>query len=336
VQRQRQRQQSTRDTQPRTLKPNTWEDARSRKPTAPRERREWTDEEDAQVKKWYPTKGSTFLMQLLDRPRASIQQRALRLGVNGRGKRWSNREDVFVKHNYAKRTATYIAEKLGRTEMSVRQRLITLKLTNATARAWTKQEIEWLRKHYGTTTSAELAAELDRTVDAVEIKAGRIGLSKSSRKMTAQERKWIAKNLGEISMLNMSIQLGLAHSQVLKAARALGYYPRPNNRPWTPGEDDQLRQLYPTTTARELGELLDRTVPAVRVRAEKLGLTTPRELPRIWTKEEDAVVRKLYGKKTAVEIGKTINRTQFAVIARAKHLNVSRARHASNASPAEE
>lgn len=326
---QRQRQQSANNAQPRTLKPNTWESSRSRKPVPPRQRREWTAEEDAQLKKWYPTKGSTYLMELLGRPRASIQQRAIRLKVSGPGKRWTHREDVFVKHNYAKRTAGYIAEKLGRSEMSVRQRLITLKLTNATSRPWTKQEIEWLRQHYGTATSAELAAELDRTIDAVEIKAGRIGISKAHRKMTVQERRWIKKNLGEISMLNMSIQLKVAHSQVLRVAREFGYHPRPNNRPWTPQEDEQLRQLYPTTTARELGELLERTLPAVRMRLEKLELTTPRVVPRSWVKEEDAVVKKFYGKKTAAEIGAMIGRTQFAVVGRAKHLKVSNSRRSS-------
>ncbi|MCE7935388.1 MAG: hypothetical protein DYG96_12490 [Chlorobi bacterium CHB2] len=76
----------------------------------------------------------------------------------------------------------------------------------------------------------------------------------------------------------------------------------------------------------ELGELLERTLPAVRMRLEKLELTTPRVLPRPWVKEEDAVVKKFYGKKTAAEIGAMIDRTQFAVIGRARHLKVSNSR----------
>ena len=43
-----------------------------------------------------------------------------------------------------------------------------------------------------------------------------------------------------------------------------------HNRPWTDDEQNQLIDLYPTTTCEEISRLLNRGIPAIRFRISQL------------------------------------------------------------------
>jgi len=52
------------------------------------------------------------------------------------------------------------------------------------------------------------------------------------------------------------------------------------NRPWTPAEDTAIRDLYPTQSAYEIGEILNRSARMIWNRASELGIKKPRDALR--------------------------------------------------------
>jgi DNA-binding CsgD family transcriptional regulator len=291
-------------------------------------RKSWTKEEDALLKKHYSKQGSKYTAELLGRSITSVQHRALKLGVPGFGIRpWTSKEEHYLRKYYGKLTALEICRILRRSEQSVRGHIHQLGLGSYRPVAWTKDEVEYLRKHYGRVKVSVLAAELGRTPDAVELKAGKLGLRKKLVKLTDRQVRWIVKNLGKISYDNMARELGVSSTTIMKIAAQNGYRPRPNIRSWTPEEDAYLRENYGTKTRREIADALDRTIPLVGWRAAKLGLTREfrnMDKARPWTRGDDALLRKLFGELTYEEIARRLDRTRAAVVGRAVRLGLSK------------
>jgi 5-methylcytosine-specific restriction endonuclease McrA len=73
-----------------------------------------------------------------------------------------------------------------------------------------------------------------------------------------------------LTMIDVAGQLGRTHTAVRSKAIELGVrFPR---RPWSPDEDDLLRESAESVPYREIAECLNRTVDAVYSRASYLGL----------------------------------------------------------------
>lgn len=304
---------------PATLDPGLWQvqlpKNGAEKPRKRGMRREWTKEEDALVRKWYPVKGSTYLEVLLGRPRSSIQHRAERLGIPGTKRPWTRKELLFLERNYGKLTAAAIARRLNRTEQSVRGKLNIAGLTGTGGQPWTDGEIAYLRKQYGTAPVAELATELGRTPEAVELKAGRLGLRRTLHKLTKDEKEWIVQNLGKMSYESIARKYGVSPQRIQRIAHANGYRPRPYMREWTDHDVEYLRRHYGTKSRKEIAVALGRSVATVQMKACKLGLTNAEEHGnhRRWRTHEEEILRELYSKKSQQEIAAMLNRTVRSV-----------------------
>ena len=290
--------------------------------------RNWTREEDQLIRKWYPKKGSPYLETLLDRTRSAIQARAEKLGVPGTIRPWTNKEEVFLKHNYGKRTATEIAKRLGRSEQSVRGKLHIMGYTGPASRKWTAGELEYLRENYGKFSTKKMARELDRTIDAVEIKAGRIGLSRKTHVLTDKEKEWIIRNLGTISYLNMAKRFGVSPQLVQNIAHEHGYHPKPNMRPWTEQDIEYLRRHYGIMSRKQLAEALGRTVNTVQDRACKLGLTRQHTPSKRWSKKEEEFLRQQVGRMTKEELARKLGRSYNSVAGKIQMMGLSGSRSA--------
>jgi len=311
------------------LKPTHWQPLTTTAPRTRRiitNRRPWTKEEDAIIRKNYTKHGAPHTARLLDRNITSVQHRARRLGVPGKGVRaWTQIEETYLKKHYPGRTAAEIARTLRRTEMSVRNHIHQLKLGGPKAEEWTDGEIKFLRKHYRTATIAELAAELGRTPAAVELKASRMGYTRKKIELTDMQVEWVKKNLGQISYDNMARKLGVCNTTIMKIAHENGYRPKPNMRPWTEEDDAHLRRYYGVKTRRQLAATLGRTVDAVGMRAGLLGLTNDRRnisQARRWTAQEDLLLRKLYGSMTITRIAEKMERTPASISGRVQQLGI--------------
>src|SRR2546423_784295 len=157
-----------RPSEPSLIKRTHWESMTTTTPTIPkRERRtpvnrkNWTKDDDAIIRKNYTKHGARHTAELLNRSITSVQHRAERLGVPGHGvKAWTTKEEYYLRKFYGKKSALDIARILGRTEQSVRGHIHQLELGKYRPTPWTKDEAEYLRRHYGKVKVAELAEEL--------------------------------------------------------------------------------------------------------------------------------------------------------------------------------
>ncbi len=321
-----------RDAAATTLEPNLWQVKLhangADKPRKKGVRREWTKEEDALVRKWYPVKGSAYLEVLLARPRSSIQHRAERLGIPGTKRPWTRKEELFLQRNYGKLTAAAIARRLNRTEQSVRGKLNIAGLTGTGGQPWTDGEIAYLKKQYGTAPVADLAAELGRTPEAVELKAGRLGLRRKLHKLTKEEKEWIVANLGKMSYETIAKKFGVSPQRIQRIAHASGYRPRPYMREWSEHDVEYLRKHYGKKSRKEIAVTLGRTVATVQMKACKLGLTNPEEhgTHRKWRSHEEEMLKELYTLKTQQEIADMLNRTVRSVSGKLQMMGLVNAR----------
>lgn len=307
------------------LRPNEW----SVKPTSARvesrKGKKWTREEVSLLREYYPIKGSRPIAEMLGRSMSSVQAHAEKLGIPGTRRPWSSREEVFLRRNHARLTAVEIGRRLKRSEQSVRAHMRKLGLTGPGGRDWTEEEIDYLKKHYHTATSRELADELGRTIPSVELKAKRLKIPRRTVVYPSKAQiQWIQANLGKLSFAEMSRRIGFSVQTIGKIAHRAGFRPRPNNRPWTQTEDDYIRRHYRTKTKKQIAEALGRTRPAVATRAEKLGITEEhRQMFRTWTRAEESQLKRWYGKKTAREIAEQLHRTVPSVRGKAALLGLT-------------
>ncbi len=313
------------------LKPDTWSIVPGpRRKGAKRtiERKEWTREEDAVLRKNYTKHGSVYTARLLGRNKSSVQHRALRLGIPGKGqKMWATKEIVYVRNNYPRRTAIEIARTLRRTEQSVRAQIRSLGLTEPASRGWNEDEIHYLRKHYGRVPNVTLAEELGRSVDAVEIKAGRLGLSRKIVRLTSAQMAWVRENVGRISYHNMARTLGVSDATVMEIAHSNGYRPKLDSRPWTEMEDDLLRRRYGELSNREIAAELQRTPRMVSTRAVELGLAAARvgrTRRGAYSAEEDKSIRVMLASHSLVEIAEALGRSYDSIAKRIQRLGLQR------------
>ncbi|BBE76226.1 helix-turn-helix domain-containing protein [Phytobacter sp. MRY16-398] len=102
-----------------------------------------------------------------------------------------------------------------------------------------------------------------------------------------------------------------------------------HNRPWTDDEQNQLIDLYPTTTCEEISRLLNRGIPAIRFRISQLreaGIL-PVVKKRAFTQQEDAFIRHNCRTMTAKTIASHLpGRSAQNIYRRAQLLGISLAK----------
>ena len=101
-----------------------------------------------------------------------------------------------------------------------------------------------------------------------------------------------------------------------------------SSKRWTSGEDHRLRELISSKVdAFDIASELGRTVSAVKVRAQFLGLSlrrsTSQRVRRTWTEEEEEELRALILSGKSIEaVAKKLNRTPRAIRTRAGKLKL--------------
>jgi hypothetical protein len=72
--------------------------------------------------------------------------------------------------------------------------------------------------------------------------------------------------------------------------------------PWTPEDEDILRQLYPKTPTREVAARLGRTPLAIRSRAMELGITKSTEKPSGFVNNFEPLTREETMKRDKIDL----------------------------------
>lgn len=110
------------------------------------------------------------------------------------GQEWTTAEVRTLMKYAGKLTHRQIAERIGRTPQAVSGRIARMRLAPK-RRLWTQEEEDYLRKNYGLQPAKVTAAHLNRGVDAVIVRAGKLGLDRSEARKKAAEAR--AKILAE-------------------------------------------------------------------------------------------------------------------------------------------
>ena len=138
-----------------------------------------------------------------------------------------------------------------------------------------------MREHYHRLPTPQIAAHLQRTVGAVKKVAERLGVVRANHAPYRwTPRRWSA--FGELYRRDpgeAARRFGLTRMSANAYASRLGYHVR---RPWTPGDDAVLRELWPQYQDAALRERLCRSQRALLSRAFKIGLRRP--AVHNWTK----------------------------------------------------
>jgi len=195
----------------------------------------WTKAEIKWFIKMYPATANDVIITKLHRTTPAIQNMAYRLGL---------------KKNYSDNIKRY---RMGN-------------------ECWSKDEIQFLKQSYQTSTYEEIAKQLGRSEGAVRDRASILRLTKNSL-WTKKEIDFVRKKFSTMECTEIAVRLGRTTGGVWKVIRNLKLA-RKKVLDWTDEERDFLRKNFSKRTYHWLAEHLNRPIRGVRKQAWKLGLNT--------------------------------------------------------------
>ncbi|EBP4342236.1 hypothetical protein UK30_10315 [Salmonella enterica] len=227
---------------------------------------------------------------------------------NNRSLTWTAQDLAFVKKHYGVMDTSELAKQLGRTVASIRitggklmRRKAGSEVTKTSEKhrnhrqEWTTRELRFVKTHYGTMKTTEIAKKLGRTVVSVRLEAQSLGCCKSSSILwTEKEEKIIRREYASGTPVERIMELLPGRTRnaiVLRAAKL-----KVNNvRLWRKEEEQLLKQYYPTMGTCVAEMLPGRTALAVRVMANNMGIIfhgSEESRRKIWSKEECLLLEK--------------------------------------------
>ena len=96
--------------------------------------------------------------------------------------------------------------------------------------------------------------------------------TRTNHRWTEEERDIVRREYRQTkrSRWELAVKLGVTEYAVAGQIASMGLAKRTDRRPWTPAEDEQLRELIPRKSVRQIAKILQRSVNAVTVRAKRL------------------------------------------------------------------
>ena len=139
----------------------------------------WTDGEIAYLRAHYGRVKVAELADELGRSPDAVEIKAGKLGLSRKNVKLTEEDKVYVLENLGRIPYTKMAAKLG-VDVKKLMRLAAKHGFHArgTCRPWTDAEDEFLRRSYGDMARKSIAEQLGRTIGAVGVRAGMLGLTK--------------------------------------------------------------------------------------------------------------------------------------------------------------
>jgi hypothetical protein len=154
-----------------------------------REWRRWSDSEVKLLKKLHPNATLQSIADKLGRSLDVVGNKALKLGLRKETHvPWTIQEETLLKKLYADNSTKDVAKQVGRSVTVVRDKASKLgakkyyKKHPKKYHAWSKKELNLLKKLYPTRTAQEIAEQIGRPVRAVRMRIVKLGLKKRKRK----------------------------------------------------------------------------------------------------------------------------------------------------------
>jgi hypothetical protein len=242
--------------------------------------KKWTEEEIQILKKFYRSKGSIYVSKRVDHSRDTVMEKAARMGLKYKGafRVWAHHEDSYLKKHYNKdRKNTSIAKTLKRSVKAVANRASLLNLNNKKPGKWTQNELIKLRSLYldKKYTIEQIAEKLNRPANGVQLKAVRMGLTRSNvHHWTKREHNYLIKNKDRKNYKQIANDLGLQHYNVTWYAMSIGLKKHYKGPDWTDEEKEFVRKNYNNIPIQEIAEKLGRSYNAIKLIASRMGIAS--------------------------------------------------------------
>jgi len=303
--------------------------------------KEWSAEEEGYLRCNYHTVSNKQIAAVLGRTASMLHHKAKRLKITAPNY-WSPEEIETLRQLWQEgKTCREIGETLGKTEHAVDHAVVKQQRDfglPGRIKHWSKEEQEYLIKHYQGTSLDRIAAALGRTNGMTQGMARRLKLIKC-KSWTADETDLLKEHYSELSNSQVAELIGTKSRLAVKEkAKKLGLKKSGYNstqaerygKSWTPEEDAVIQNLHPTISAKELAARLGRTVQSIVSRAGHLNVkfTPPPKLPA-WSEKEVETLRKLWQQghtklKIAKLIGKSAGSVQGRINKEIRNLNLQK------------
>jgi hypothetical protein len=139
---------------------------------------------------------------------------------------------------------------------------------------WIETEDKFLRDNYGSSSPADIAAQIGRPADSVVWRAGLLGLRKPRNPAWSdEENRFLRNSYPTMPIGQICEHLERSYVAVQQQAQRIGAGKAGNpGSAWTEDEDALLRDLYGVMPATEVARYLGRTETAVAHRAMNLRI----------------------------------------------------------------
>lgn len=142
-------------------------------------------------------------------------------------------------------------------------------------RAWTEQEIRYLRLNWPAKSDREIGKSLGRSPTSVQQKRYDLDIRIDPADWTAEEDAYIREHWTDQTDEQIAAALGKAPHAVYQRGRASGLFRRPTrkgHRNWTAEEVEYLQENWGSVSIPAMSKRLERSVSAIKNKAVKMGL----------------------------------------------------------------
>lgn len=136
-------------------------------------------------------------------------------------------------------------------------------------RRWAPHEDQYLQDHCDDTSIHEIARTLNRSLNAVQTRKTKLGLTGRRRPWTDADKNFLSENK-ELSDKTLAAELGRSVDEVAAMRwRLAGGHKHPH---WTQDEEEYLQDRWGKASISVIAKKLGRSVAAVKCHATRLGL----------------------------------------------------------------
>ncbi len=199
---------------------------------------------------------------------------------------------------------------------------------------WSQAEIERLKRLFGLKTDAQIARELNRSVESVRRMAKRVfsGETKTGP-WSAKEVATLKQYLGVATLDTMFLILGRTPAEIRRKVEEL--QSQAISGPWTSADLQTLKRLYGTRANADLILILGRPESDIQEKAGALCLAKDKgyarrnskhsttRMPR-WSVAEVDQLREMYPLLPNLEIARQIGRSVKSIVSKAHDLGLKK------------
>jgi biotin operon repressor len=187
---------------------------------------------------------------------------------------------------------------------------------------WSKEDEEYLRRHYHSMSSEQVAAALGRTVKMINRKAVHLKITNpnywSHKETQTLRRLWEqGKTCREIGETLGRTKHAVDHA-VARQIRDFGLQRK--TKSWSKKDDEYLIRHHGKRSAEQIAIALGRTTQAIRTRAKLLRITDPHS----WTDSEIEILKRDYETLSNEQIAEKLGKTRIAVAHKATRLGLKK------------